>query len=69
MARTEIVAVARFVKHIVFRRIGMSTERRRVFRCTVTIFVGRYGRCGDRMDRKESAHRQGWRDSPITSGQ
>jgi len=59
MARTEIVVAERFGRVIVFRRIGTCMERRRVLVCTVTIFAGRYGHCGDRMDRRENVVRLG----------
>ena len=69
MALTEIVVVVRSASRIVFQKIGMFIERRRVFRCTVTIFVGRYARCADRMEGRDNVHQQCRRALPIMSGQ
>jgi len=63
MARTEIAVVERFARVIAFQRIGRCIGRQRVFRCTVTIFVGWYGRCVDRMDERGNVRQQ--RASPT----
>jgi len=68
MGRTGIVAVGRFARVIVFRRMGTFIVRRRVCRYTVTIFVGRYGRCLVLMVVWDRVVRRGQRNSPSTSG-
>ena len=63
MERTGIAVAERCVRVIVFQRIGMCMEWRRSLVCTVIIFVGRYGHCGDRMVEGSVQSRNGCRAS------